>query len=194
MEEDEDRLFISYFGEPEEEYDEDGQVIPTKNRRNRVGPPAKKGWEKAEIFVELLRVLYDVTLRPLYLSPRLLAVDTAIRPCRYNPSGPVNSSPSPIGLVPAQSASISASLSAAALNQPPSDHHDARTDLSLRSLPRLLLCPAITVAATPSACTQPEGLFSLSAPPCFASRPTHCDLFPVLKLCPAPHSPATFSY
>lgn len=63
MEEDEDRLFLTYFGEPEEDYDEDGQVIPTKNTQNRVGPPTKEDWEKAEVFVELLRVFYDVTLR-----------------------------------------------------------------------------------------------------------------------------------
>ncbi|XP_062005944.1 zinc finger BED domain-containing protein RICESLEEPER 2-like [Rosa rugosa] len=63
MEEDEDQLYLDYFKEPEEEYDEEGNLIPSTNKRNRVGPPAKSDWEKAEIFVDLLRVFYDVTLR-----------------------------------------------------------------------------------------------------------------------------------
>ncbi|KAK9939343.1 hypothetical protein M0R45_016040 [Rubus argutus] len=56
-------LSVDYFGELEEDYDEDGQLIPTKNTRNRVGPLANEDWEKGEVFVELLRVFYDVTLR-----------------------------------------------------------------------------------------------------------------------------------
>ncbi|XP_061993955.1 zinc finger BED domain-containing protein RICESLEEPER 2-like [Rosa rugosa] len=63
MAEDEDGIFANYFKEPDEEYDEDGNLIPSKNKRNRVGPPQVEDWQKAEVFVEFLRVFYDVTLR-----------------------------------------------------------------------------------------------------------------------------------
>ncbi|KAM5546439.1 zinc finger BED domain-containing protein RICESLEEPER 2-like, partial [Rosa sericea] len=60
---DEDSSFAAYFKEPEEEYDDDGNVVPSKNKRNRVGPPEDGDWDKAEVFVDFLRVFYDVTLR-----------------------------------------------------------------------------------------------------------------------------------
>ncbi|XP_040361816.1 zinc finger BED domain-containing protein RICESLEEPER 2-like [Rosa chinensis] len=63
MEEDDDELYLGYFKEPEEEYDEEGNVVPSRNKRNRVGPPEEPDWDKAEVFVDLLRVFYDVTLR-----------------------------------------------------------------------------------------------------------------------------------
>ncbi|XP_061999218.1 zinc finger BED domain-containing protein RICESLEEPER 2-like [Rosa rugosa] len=63
MAEDEDSNFANYFKEPDEEYDEDGNLVPSKNKRNMVGPPEVGDWEKAEVFVEFLRVFYDVTLR-----------------------------------------------------------------------------------------------------------------------------------
>ncbi|KAM5552063.1 hypothetical protein ABKV19_026766 [Rosa sericea] len=63
MAEDEDSNFANYFKEPDEEYDEDGNLVPSRNNRNRVGPPEVGDWEKAEVFVEFLRVFYDVTLR-----------------------------------------------------------------------------------------------------------------------------------
>ncbi|PRQ53792.1 putative transcription factor/ chromatin remodeling BED-type(Zn) family [Rosa chinensis] len=63
MKDDGDELYVGYFKEPEEEYDEEGNVVPSKNKRNRVGPPEKPDWDKARIFVDLLRVFYDVTLR-----------------------------------------------------------------------------------------------------------------------------------
>ncbi|XP_062012525.1 zinc finger BED domain-containing protein RICESLEEPER 2-like [Rosa rugosa] len=63
MAEDEDSNFANYFKEPDEEYDEDGNLVPSKNKRNRVGPLEVGDWEKAEVFVEFLRVFYDVTLR-----------------------------------------------------------------------------------------------------------------------------------
>lgn len=64
MEEDEDHLFVNYFKEPEEELDEDGNIIvPTSNKKGKVGPPGKSDWEMAEVLVDLLLVFWDVTLR-----------------------------------------------------------------------------------------------------------------------------------
>ncbi|XP_024195572.1 zinc finger BED domain-containing protein RICESLEEPER 1-like [Rosa chinensis] len=63
MAEDEDSNFANYFKELDEEYDEDGNLVPSKNKRNRVGPSEVGDWEKAEVFVEFLKVFYDVTLR-----------------------------------------------------------------------------------------------------------------------------------
>ena len=64
MEEDKDQLFMNYFKEPEEELDEDGNIIvPTSNKKGKVGPPGKSDWEMAEVLVDLLLVFWDVTLR-----------------------------------------------------------------------------------------------------------------------------------
>ncbi|XP_062029076.1 zinc finger BED domain-containing protein RICESLEEPER 1-like [Rosa rugosa] len=63
MLEDDDSGFAAYFKEPEEEYDEEGNVVPIKGNRNRVGPPTDEEWDKAEVFVHFLRVFYEITLR-----------------------------------------------------------------------------------------------------------------------------------
>ncbi|KAK9935866.1 hypothetical protein M0R45_012740 [Rubus argutus] len=63
MGEDEDSGFLAYFKEPEELYNEEGELIPNKGNRGKVGPPSEKEWEKAEIFVQFLRVFYEITLR-----------------------------------------------------------------------------------------------------------------------------------
>jgi hypothetical protein len=55
--------FLGYFSEPEEEYDEDGMLVPCKSKKTRIGPPCGSDWDKAEVFVRLLGVFYDVTLR-----------------------------------------------------------------------------------------------------------------------------------
>ncbi|KAK9951509.1 hypothetical protein M0R45_006947 [Rubus argutus] len=55
--------FLGYFSEPEEEYDEDGMLVPCKSKKTRIGPPCGSYWDKAEVFVRLLGVFYDVTLR-----------------------------------------------------------------------------------------------------------------------------------
>ncbi|KAK9951415.1 hypothetical protein M0R45_006857 [Rubus argutus] len=64
MVEDEDSGYLGYFKETEEEYDEDGILVPNKGNRSRVGPPTDEEWEKAEVFVQFLRVFYEITLRP----------------------------------------------------------------------------------------------------------------------------------
>uniref|UniRef100_UPI0005C8AC76 zinc finger BED domain-containing protein RICESLEEPER 2-like n=1 Tax=Fragaria vesca subsp. vesca TaxID=101020 RepID=UPI0005C8AC76 len=61
--EDEDSNFMCYFKEPEEEYDEDGVLLPSNNKRARVGPPEEGDWLKAGVFVDMLRVFWEVTLR-----------------------------------------------------------------------------------------------------------------------------------
>ncbi|XP_062010485.1 zinc finger BED domain-containing protein RICESLEEPER 2-like [Rosa rugosa] len=63
MEEQPDSGFSAYFKEPEEEYDEDGNLVPSKSKRPRVGPPSEDEWDKVEVFVQFLRVFYEVTLR-----------------------------------------------------------------------------------------------------------------------------------
>lgn len=63
MVEDEDSGYLGYFNKTEEEYDEDGILVPNKENRSRVGPPTDEEWEKAEVFVRFLRVFYDITLR-----------------------------------------------------------------------------------------------------------------------------------
>ncbi|XP_040374717.1 zinc finger BED domain-containing protein DAYSLEEPER-like [Rosa chinensis] len=63
MEEQPDSGFSAYFKEPDEEYDEDGNLVPSKSKRPRVGPPSEDEWDKAEVFVQFLRVFYEVTLR-----------------------------------------------------------------------------------------------------------------------------------
>ncbi|XP_024156116.2 zinc finger BED domain-containing protein RICESLEEPER 2-like [Rosa chinensis] len=63
MEEQPDSCFSAYFKEPEEEYDEEGNLVPSKSKRPRVGPPSEDEWDKAEMFVQFLRVFYEVTLR-----------------------------------------------------------------------------------------------------------------------------------
>jgi hypothetical protein len=63
MGEDEDSGFLAYFKEPEELYNEEGELIPNKGNRGKVGPPSEEEWDKAEIFVQFLRVFYEITLR-----------------------------------------------------------------------------------------------------------------------------------
>lgn len=53
-----------YFKEPDEEFDEEGNLLPTTGRRARVGPPKEEEWVKAEVFVHFLRVFFNATLRP----------------------------------------------------------------------------------------------------------------------------------
>ncbi|KAM5570626.1 zinc finger BED domain-containing protein RICESLEEPER 2-like [Rosa sericea] len=64
MAEDEDVKYKSYFDEEEElEEEEDDQVVHrSRTPRKRVGPPKDEDWEKAEIFVNFLRVFYQVTV------------------------------------------------------------------------------------------------------------------------------------
>lgn len=46
MEEDEDRQYLSYWNEPVEEYDENGNVVLTfKSKKNRVGPLENEDWD-----------------------------------------------------------------------------------------------------------------------------------------------------
>ncbi|XP_050374564.1 zinc finger BED domain-containing protein RICESLEEPER 2-like [Argentina anserina] len=59
----EDAGFAAYFKEPDEEFDEDGNLISTIGRRGKVGPSSHEDWDKAEVFVQFLRVFYEVTLR-----------------------------------------------------------------------------------------------------------------------------------
>lgn len=55
--------FLGYFNEPIEEYDKDGMLVPCKSKKSRIGPPCGSDWDNAEVFFDLLRVFYDVTLR-----------------------------------------------------------------------------------------------------------------------------------
>ncbi|XP_061993804.1 zinc finger BED domain-containing protein RICESLEEPER 2-like [Rosa rugosa] len=66
MADEEDSKYNSYFDEPERE-DTDGEedcfmVVDPKSRK-RIGPPNDHDWEKAAIFVQFLKVFYEVTLR-----------------------------------------------------------------------------------------------------------------------------------
>ncbi|KAL6552791.1 hypothetical protein OROHE_008155 [Orobanche hederae] len=63
MAEDDESNFGNYFKEAEEEFDEDGVLLPSNNKRARVGPPTEEDWMKADVFVEFLRVFYEVTMR-----------------------------------------------------------------------------------------------------------------------------------
>ena len=63
MAEDDESNFGNYFKEPEEEFDEDGVLLPSNNKRVRVGPPEEEDWLKAKMFVDFLRLFYEVTLR-----------------------------------------------------------------------------------------------------------------------------------
>ncbi|XP_024190222.1 zinc finger BED domain-containing protein RICESLEEPER 2-like [Rosa chinensis] len=63
MEEQPDSNFSAYFKKPEEEYDEEGNLVPSKTKRPRVGSPSEEEWDKVEVFVQFLRVFYEITLR-----------------------------------------------------------------------------------------------------------------------------------
>ncbi|XP_050365546.1 zinc finger BED domain-containing protein RICESLEEPER 4-like [Argentina anserina] len=63
MLEDEESTFAAYFKEPDEEFDEDGNLVPSTSHRKKVGPPNEEDWDKAKVFVNFLRLFYEVTLR-----------------------------------------------------------------------------------------------------------------------------------
>lgn len=63
MEQDTTSSYLAYFNEAEEEFDEDGNVIVAKKGNKKVGPPLDKDWDNCEVFVNFLRVFYEVTLR-----------------------------------------------------------------------------------------------------------------------------------
>ncbi|VFQ66254.1 unnamed protein product [Cuscuta campestris] len=63
MEQDTTSSYLAYFNESEEEFDEDGNVIVAKKGNKKVGPPLDKDWDNCEVFVNFLRVFYEVTLR-----------------------------------------------------------------------------------------------------------------------------------
>ncbi|KAL6549860.1 hypothetical protein OROMI_020348 [Orobanche minor] len=53
-----DSNFVAYFGEPEEIFNEDGDLIPPiRPNRSKVGPPQEEDWIKADVFVDVLKVM-----------------------------------------------------------------------------------------------------------------------------------------
>ena len=58
-----DTGFAAYFNEPDEEFDEEGNLLPTKGRRPKVGPPEEEEWYKAKVFVHFLLTFFEATLR-----------------------------------------------------------------------------------------------------------------------------------
>ncbi|KAM5572879.1 zinc finger BED domain-containing protein RICESLEEPER 2-like [Rosa sericea] len=69
MAEEEDTKYKGYFDEEEVEDDEwlEGAETEaankTKEKMKRVGPPVETDWERATVFVNFLKVFYDVTMR-----------------------------------------------------------------------------------------------------------------------------------
>nr|XP_011463596.1 PREDICTED: zinc finger BED domain-containing protein RICESLEEPER 2-like [Fragaria vesca subsp. vesca] len=67
MKDDYGGIYVNYFDEPEEEIDEDGNIVvpppSNTNKRNRVGPPEDDDFEIAKVFVDILGVFYEITLR-----------------------------------------------------------------------------------------------------------------------------------
>ncbi|XP_062027062.1 zinc finger BED domain-containing protein RICESLEEPER 1-like [Rosa rugosa] len=69
MAEEEDKNYKGYFDEEEVEDDEwlEGAETEaaniTKDKMKRVGPPIETDWERATVFVNFLKVFYDVTVR-----------------------------------------------------------------------------------------------------------------------------------
>lgn len=53
--------YLSYWNEPEEEDDENGNVVLCRSKKNRVGPLESEDWDKVEMFMNVLRVFYNVT-------------------------------------------------------------------------------------------------------------------------------------
>ncbi|XP_062005703.1 zinc finger BED domain-containing protein RICESLEEPER 1-like [Rosa rugosa] len=66
MAEEEEQKFYSYFDEDDDIVEDNEEVREedkNKKRRKRIGPPNDSDWERAAVFVQFLKVFYNVTLK-----------------------------------------------------------------------------------------------------------------------------------